>query len=132
LSSDALKSMGQDSGKALTMKFFPAELKAIFNRIYFKEMLDREINILKAFMTKVIDASAEMKKQCDNLRVTIEFSTPLPDDITEIIQNLSTATGGKATISQEEAAHLNPLVKDGKANWDKLQQEAKEENITFE
>lgn len=132
LSSDALRSLGQDSGKALIMKFFPAELKAIFNRIYFKEMLDREINILKAFMTKVIDTSTEMKKQCDNLRVTIEFSTPLPDDITEIIQNLSTATGGKATISQEEAAHLNPLVKDGAANWEKLQQESKEENITFD
>lgn len=132
LSSEAMKSMGQDSGKALIMKFFPAELKAIFNRIYFSEMLDREINILKAFMTKVIDSSSEMKSQCDNLRVSIEFSTPLPDDVTDIVSNLSIATGGKASISQEEAAHLNPMVKDGKANWDKLQAEAREEAITFD
>ncbi|PPK98992.1 phage portal protein [Parapedobacter indicus] len=124
LSTDALKSMGQDSGKALIMKFFPAELKAIFNRIYFREMLQREISILKAFMTNVIDTSSEMRAQCEKLVVTIEFSTPLPDDVSEIIEQLSTSTGGKPTLSQEEAAHLNPLVKNGKVNWQKLQQES--------
>ncbi len=123
LSTESLKSLGQDSGKALIMRFFPAELKAITNRVYFREMLDREINISKAFMTEVIDNSSEMRTQCENLRVTIEFSTPLPDDVTEIINNLSTATGGKPTMAQEEAAHLNPLIKDGKANWDKLRAE---------
>lgn len=132
LSSEALKSMGQDSGKALIMRFFPAELKAIFNRIQFKEMIDREINILKAFMTKVIDTSSEMKSQCEKLKVSIQFSTPLPDDVSQIIQDLSTATGGKPILSQEEAAHLVPLVKDGKVNWDKIQQEAKEESLFLE
>lgn len=133
LSSDALRSLGQDSGKALIMKFFPAELKAIFNRIQFEEMLDREINILRAFITKVIyPTDKELISQIEKLRVKIEFSTPLPDNIDELINMLSTATGGKATLSQEEAANMNPLVKSGAKNWDKLKAEQKENSLTIE
>ncbi len=131
-STDALKSLGQDSGKALVMKFFPAILKAKRNAIQFTELLDRAINVLKAFMTEVIDTSSTMKKEVENLRVSIKFGNPLPDNVDELITMLSTATGGKPIISQEEAAHLVPLVKDGKANWDKLQQEAKENELTFD
>lgn len=131
-STDALKSLGQDSGKALVMKFFPAILKAKRNSIQFTELLDRAINVLKAFITEVIDTSSGMKKQVEELRVSLKFSNPLPDNVDELITMLSTATGGKPIISQEEAAHLVPLVKDGKANWDKLQQEAKEDSLSFD
>lgn len=131
-STDAHKSLGQDSGKALIMKFFPAILKAKRNSIQFTELLDRVINVLKAFITEVIDTSSEMKTQCEKLKVSIKFANPLPDNVDELIQMLSTATGGKPIISQEEAAHLVPLIKDGKTNWDKLQQEAKQDSLSFD
>src|SRR5690606_35063767 len=60
LSSETLKSMGQDSGKALEMKFFPAILIAMDKLESFEEMTDREINILKALVTNVIDVSPAM------------------------------------------------------------------------
>lgn len=131
-STDQLSSLGQDSGKALVMRFFPAVLKAMRNRAQFIEMLDREVNILKAFMTKIIDTSSEMKSQCEKLKVSWEFSTPLPDNEADLIEMLSTATGGKATLSQEEAAHLNPLIKNGAENWKKIQAEGKDDSLTIE
>lgn len=133
LSSESLKSMGQDSGKALIMRFFPAELKAIYNRIQFKEMLGREINIIKNLIaTTIHPTNKKLLEQLNKLKIKIEFSTPLPDNVDELIEMLSTATGGKPTLSQEEAANLNPLTKDGASNWEKLQKEAKEEIVSLD
>jgi SPP1 family phage portal protein len=115
LSSDQLKSIGQDSGKALEMKFFPALLKAMDKLEVFEEMTDREINILKAFVGNVIDVSPTMKKELKELKIGYQFGNPLPDNVKDMLEMLSTAVGGKPIMSQKTAVDLNPLVKDSDA-----------------
>lgn len=112
LSSENLKSMGQDSGKALVMKFFPAILKAMDKLEVFEEMIDREINILKALVKNVIDISPAMAKEIKDLKIGYKFGNPLPDDVKDFIATLSEAVGGKPIMSQKTAVELNPLVKD--------------------
>lgn len=112
LSSEQLKSMGQDSGKALEMKFFPAILKAMDKLEVFEEMTDREINILKGFVKNVIDVSPKIADQIKNLRIGYQFGNPLPDNVKDMLDMLSTATGGKQILSRKRAVELNPLVKD--------------------
>ncbi|TDQ12173.1 phage portal protein [Pedobacter metabolipauper] len=115
LTSEQLKSMGQDSGKALEMKFFPAILKAMDKLELFEEMTDREINILKAMVTNILDVSPEMKKQMKELKIGYQFGNPLPDNVKDFLDMLSTSVGGKPIMSQKTAVELNPLIKDGDA-----------------
>jgi len=109
---DKLKSIDQRSGEAMKMMFFNTILKSLGKQEVFAEMLDREINILKAFITNIIDVSDSMAKEIKNLRISFEFGNPLPDNVEGLIDMLATATGGKAVLSQKSAVGLNPLVKD--------------------
>ena len=110
LSMQNMATMGQDSGKALEMRFFGALLKAMGKHEYFSEMIDRENSILKAFIGKVIDTSKAML--ADKLEVSVEFGNPLPDNFADTINMLTGAVAGKAIMSQKTAIGLNPLVTD--------------------
>lgn len=122
LSMDKMSSLGLTSGKAIEMAFFGALLKAMSNHGYFEEMIDREISILKAFIGKVINTGMEI--EVNNLETSIEFGNPLPDNIEDIINMLSTATGGKAIMSQKTAVEKNPLVTDADAENKQIGEEA--------
>ena len=108
LSMDKMTGMGLTSGKAIEMAFFGCLLKAMGKHGYFEEMVDREINILKAFIGKVMDTSKA--GQVEKLNVSIEFGNPLPDNIDDLVTMLSTATGGKPIMSQKTVVAKNPLV----------------------
>jgi SPP1 family phage portal protein len=123
LTSDQLKSMGQDSGKALEMKFFPAILKAMEKLELFEEMIDREINILKAMIKNIIDVSPAMATELKNLKIGYEFGNPLPDNLKEYIEMLSSAVGGKPIMSRKTAVELNPLIKDADAENTQMDKE---------
>lgn len=124
LSMENMATMGQDSGKALEMRFFGALLKAMGQYEYFQEMIDRENSILKAFIGKVIDISKA--NQVDKLELSYEFGNPLPDNFADLVDMLSTATGGKPIMSQQTAVEQNPLITDAVSENEKL----KEENIS--
>lgn len=113
-------SVGQDSGKALEMKYFGPLLKGMSQHGVYEEYHDREVNILKACITNVIDTSSAMKTEISNLLVSIEFGNPLPDDTQDYITMLSLAVGGQPFMSLETAATLNPLITDGDAENIKL------------
>lgn len=115
--------LGQDSGKALQMRYFGPLLKAMAQYGYYEEMHDREINILKECITKIIDTSSAMEAEVKKLIVSVEFGNPLPDNTEEYVTMLSGATGGKPTISQKLAVELNPLVKDADAEYKQINQE---------
>lgn len=127
-SMDSMKAIGTTSGKAIELMFFPAILKSIRNRITIEELFDRMISVIKNMLIKINPSDGKLKSEMDKLRIKFEFTSPLPENEADLIDMLSTATGGKATLSQEEAASLNPLTKDGKDNWERL----KGENITEE
>jgi len=123
LSSENLKSLGQDSGKALVMRFFPAILKAMDKLEIFEEMIDREINILKAMVKNIIDVSPGMAVELKNLKIGYEFGNPLPDNIKEFVDILSASVGGKAIMSRKKAVELNPLIKDADAENKQMDEE---------
>lgn len=110
------------SGKALEMAFFPCILKAMDQQGDYEEYHDRENEILKAFMYKVIDTTLE--PEVKNLDVSIEFGNPLPDNIEDLINMLSTAVGGKAIMSQKRAVEKNPLVDDVDAEMKQINEES--------
>lgn len=125
LNDEQLRSLGQDSGKALEMRFFPAVLKAMSKQEMFEEMLDRENNIIKAFMTNILfDTGIE------NVEISMEFGNPLPDNIEDLINILSTATQGKAVMSQQTAVANNPLVDDPKKEMKLLEAQQKADMLT--
>jgi hypothetical protein len=121
LSMQNMATMGQDSGKALEMRFFGALLKAMGKHEYFAEMIDRENSILKAFIGKIIDTGKAAL--ADKLEVSIEFGNPLPDNFADTITMLTSATAGKAILSQKTAVSLNPLVSDPIAESELLGEE---------
>lgn len=127
------KTIGQQSGIALVMKFFPAILKAANKQELWGEMLDREINILKAFMGvfKFELGTGAYKSQLINLQVGIEFGNPLPDNVEERLNMLSLATGSKPIMSQKTAIGLNPLVADPEEELKQLQEEEAESKVTL-
>lgn len=112
---------GNTSGKAIELMFFDAILKSIFNQPTFKQIFDREINIIKAFMRL---NNVSQAKQVDDLRIGIEFGNPLPDNIDDMITLLTTATEGQAIMSQETAVGLNPLVSDTKTEMVRIKSES--------
>ena len=116
--------LGQDSGKALQMRYFGPLLKAMSQHGYFEEMHDREINILKECIVKVVDTSSAMQSEVKKLLVSVEFGNPLPDNTEDFLNSLSTAVGGKPIMSQKTAVELNPLVKDADAENLQLNQES--------
>ncbi|WP_026463504.1 phage portal protein [Adhaeribacter aquaticus] len=125
----------QISGIALMMKFFPAILKAMNKQELWGEMLDREINILKAYMLALrVGVTEEVKtyqSQVKKLVVGLEFGNPLPNNVEETINLLSQATGGKPIMSQKAAQSMNPLLADAEDDYAQLQAEQAEENVTI-
>ena len=116
-------SIGQDSGKALEMKYFGPLLKAMSQHGTYEEYHDRENNILMACIAKIIDPSSEMEQQVRDLQVSMEFGNPLPDNTADYLNSLSLAVGGKAIMSRKTAVELNPLVKDADAENIELKNE---------
>lgn len=121
-SMDSMKAIGTTSGKAIELMFFPAILKSIRNRIEIEELFDRMMEVIKNLLVK-INVVGISKEQMDKLKVKFEFTNPLPENEADLIDMLSVSTGGKAILSQEEAANLHPLTKDGAENWNRLKSE---------
>lgn len=121
LSMDKMSSLGLTSGKAIEMAFFGALLKAKSRHGFFREMIDRENNILKAYIGKLIDTGKEAVSE--KLKIKVKFGNPLPDNAEDFINMLTTATGGKAVLSQKTAVSLNPLVTDAKEEIKNLNEE---------
>lgn len=128
-SMDSMKAIGTTSGKAIELMFFPAILKSIRNRITVEELFDRMMEVIKNLLAKLNPSKTTLIEQLKKLVTKFEFTSPLPENEADLIDMLSTATGGKPSLNQEDAANLNPFAKDGKDNWKKLQQEALSSNL---
>jgi hypothetical protein len=87
------------SGEARKQMFIDAQLKVKDESGRLLEMLDREINVIKAFL-KVMMPGKE--KDIDGLQVETVITPFTINDDRETITNIMTATGGKAIVSQRE------------------------------
>jgi hypothetical protein len=66
-------------------------------------MLDREVNIIKAFL-KIMMPGKE--KDIDSLQVETVITPFIINDDKETITNIMSATGGKAIVSQREGIEM--------------------------
>ena len=61
------------------------------------------------------------------MNISIQFGDVLPKSITELVKSLSTARGGEAIMSGDEAVRQNPLVSDAEEDIKRLEEEKKGE-----
>lgn len=99
MSFDQMKAIPM-SGEARKMMFIDAHLKVTQEAGRWIEALDREINVIREF-TKTIMPGYE--KEIDTLEVETIITPYQIGDDSETIKNLTTATGGKAIMSQLDA-----------------------------
>lgn len=109
------------SGEARKMMFIDPQMKAKDESGRLIEMLDREINIIKAF-TKIILPGKD--KEIDSLQVETIITPFTIRDTKEDAETIMTMTGGKAIMSQEEGVQELGKSQDVDETMRKLRSEA--------
>lgn len=118
-----MKGIGPISGVALDTFFIDAQLKARDKQEdTFGECTQRRTNFLKATCLIINDELVPSK----DLAITNQFGAFKIDNTTEEINNLITATGGKAIMSRQTAMELNPLIIDKEQELERMEEEAKQ------
>ena len=120
LSFNNVQGLTKTSGEALKFIFMDSILKAKDKEEIFGEGLTRRINLLKAILS-VTDMKS--KKSLEEMDISIQFGDILPQSVTEIVKSLSTARGGDAIMSQDEAVRQNPLVSDAEEDIKRMEEE---------
>lgn len=116
---------GNTSGVAIRLMFTDPHMKASVKIETFGEMFTRRVNIIKdGLATSVI---AVPSAEADSLNIEPKFTPFAPKNEGEIVQTLSAATGGKPSMSQEDAVRLNPLVGNAERTLSALADEARAE-----
>jgi hypothetical protein len=89
------------SGEGLKQLMIDAHLKVMEESGKLKEMLDREVNVIKAFLKNMLDAS--YAEAIDSLQFEVVITPYIVSDEKERINNLAIANGNKPMISQRES-----------------------------
>jgi hypothetical protein len=92
------------SGEGLKQLMIDAHLKVMEESGKLKEMVDREGNVIKAFLKKMLDAS--YAEAIDSLQFEVVITPYIVSDEKERINNLAIANGNKPMISQRESIRL--------------------------
>lgn len=106
---DFIKGLGNISGIALKLLFFDAHIAVSNKEEIFGIGLQRRLNIIKAFIGKVLDKAKA--KATTTLQLKPVITPYLPANINEEIDNLVNAVNG-GIMSTETAIEQNPLVED--------------------
>ena len=110
------------SGEARKQMFIDAQLKVKDESGRLLEMLDREVNIVKAFLKIMMPQRA---KDIDALRVESVITPFAINDEKETIENIMAATGGKAIASQREGVEALGWSEDVDETMRQIQEESK-------
>jgi len=120
LSFNNVQGLTKTSGEALKFLFMDAILKAKDKEEIFGEGLTRRVNLLKAILS-ITDVKS--KKNLEEMDISVQFGDILPQSVTETVKSLSTARGGEAIMSQNEAVRQNPLVSDAEEDIKRMEEE---------
>lgn len=123
MSFDQMKSTPM-SGEARKMMFVDAQLKVTDESGRWIELLDREMNIIKGFVKRIMPGK---DKDVDALKVETLITPFQIADETETIKNIMTATGGKQIISQKEGIQTLGWSDDAEATIKQISDESKAE-----
>lgn len=113
-----LGNIGYDARKTL---FMDAELKVGDERGAWVELLERECNVIKAFLAQMNTAWA---KEIEEVTVEHIITSYKQDDEKAKVEMCVTANGGKPVISQEESVRLAGLSENPEATMELLNNEA--------
>lgn len=99
-------SLGNLSGEALQLLFLSPIIKSLNKQELFDEMLKREISIIMSMLSIM---SAANEKDFKEMKIALKFNSIMPDNITEVIENLSVSIAS-GTMSEETGTELHPMV----------------------
>lgn len=120
---DNMKSLGNLSAKAIRKVMLLAVIKAERHKERHDGYMNRHASIMKAIMGNVLDY--RNKAQYDALVLNHEFQEPFGDDVSELLADLSKQYNDGA-LSRETYLELSYLVKDVKAEMDRIREEESE------
>ncbi|MDR1197539.1 MAG: phage portal protein [Prevotellaceae bacterium] len=110
------------SGEARKQMFIDAQLKVKDEGGRLLEMLDREINIIKAFLKIMMPGK---DADIDSLQIESIITPFAINDDNDTITNLMTATGGKAIVSQREGIAMLGWSDDPDATLRQIKEESR-------
>lgn len=120
MSMESMKSTPM-SGEARKMVFIDAQLKVTEESGRWIEALDREVNVIKAFLKTIMPGSAAA---IDSLQIETQVTPYAISDEKDTIANLMAATGGKPIISQREGVKQLGWSEDVEQTIQEIQKES--------
>lgn len=122
ISFESMKTLGNNtSGVSIRLMFTDPHMKANMKIEQFGEMMTRRYNLVQSgYVTTVATVAQSV---VDSIEVEPVFSPFLPKNEVEELNMITTATGGKATLSVEEGVKLNPLVNNPEQVLEQIQKE---------
>ncbi len=120
ISFDNVKGIGSVSGIALKLMFLGSILKAKKDEGKYQVVISRLISLLKS---SLLINEPLLQNDLKELRIKVEFTSVLPENLQETISMLSNATGGKSIMSQKTAVNSNPLVENKEEEMKALEEE---------
>lgn len=127
LSFDSVKGLGNISGIALKLLFFGSILKAKWDEGDYQTAISRMFNLIIAATSQVLQT--KLLSKFEEMEIDVRFTSVLPENIKEVIEILTEATGGKAVMSQKTAVAHNPLVGNDEDELASIKEESEAESI---
>ena len=125
ISFEAVKGLGAISGVALKLLFMDAHLKVQDKREIFDDYLQRRVNVILAFISKM---NTSLESECETIEIEPEI---VPYMLTNELDELNywlTANGNKPVISQEESIEKAGISKDVTLTMQKIKEQTASEN----
>lgn len=127
LTLEAVKGIGQIANAGMKLMFLAPILKAKDSEGDYRTVIERLINVMKAGLKNILtQGSATL----DELEFDIQFTSPLPENIKELVDVLMDANGGKPILSQSSSVSINPLVENPDTESELLNKEKEEDSIS--
>jgi SPP1 family phage portal protein len=110
---------GNISGAALEFLMLDAIIKSLNKQELFNENLQRELSVI---MTMLGTMETKYAKDYETMKIDISFNSILPNNLSDIIDTLTTATANEPIMSQETAVQLNPMIKEKEQEIQRLKE----------
>lgn len=125
VSFENMKTLGNNtSGAAIRLMFTDPHMKADLKTELFGEMFTRRSNIVaNGICNTGLYEKGIPQSVADNIDFEPVFTPFMPKNETELLQLISTSTGGKQSTSQRRAIELNPLNDDPDEVAEEIKQE---------
>jgi len=120
---DNMKGLGNMSAKAIRKVMLLAVIKAEKHKENHDGYMNRHVSLMKAILGNVLDYVH--KSEYDALEIGHEFQEPFGDDVSELLSDLSKQYNDGA-LSRETYVEMSYLVKDSKAEIERIKQEEAE------